>query len=125
MPKSLDARKKPVEVKVQVSTGAGVDITWSDGHRSHYDFAYLRESCPCANCDDQRRKQREADATGASKNILPIFKPRASARGATAVGHYALQIEFTDGHSTGIYSYDYLREVCPCAECRALHRDEG
>jgi len=60
MPVELDPRKKPADVKVQVSTGAGVDIAWADGHRSHYDFSYLRELCPCAICDDQRRKQAAA-----------------------------------------------------------------
>ena len=39
------------------------------------------------------------------------------ARAAVAVGNYAIQIEFTDGHSTGIYSFDYLRTICPCEAC--------
>jgi DUF971 family protein len=52
MPIPLDERRKPAKVKVHVSTGAGVDITWADGHASHYDFAYLREECPCAMCND-------------------------------------------------------------------------
>jgi DUF971 family protein len=46
-----------------------------------------------------------------------MFKPKAKARAATAVGHYAIQIEFSDGHATGIYSFDYLREICPCPAC--------
>jgi DUF971 family protein len=120
----MDPRKKPADVKVHVSSGTGVDITWADGHHSHYDFAYLREQCPCANCDDQRRKQSAAEASGAGKNVLPLFKPKAGARGAQAVGNYALQIEFTDGHSTGIFSYDHLRTICPCAECAAVFRPQ-
>ena len=36
---------------------------------------------------------------------------------ATAVGNYAIQIEFSDGHATGIYSFEHLREICPCEEC--------
>jgi DUF971 family protein len=122
MPEALDPRKKPAEVKVHVSNGAGVDIVWADGHRSHYDFAYLRERCPCATCDDQRRKKEAAAATagaGAS-DVLPLYKPRPGARAAKAMGHYALQIDFTDGHSTGIYSYDHLRTICPCGECAQI-----
>ena len=46
-----------------------------------------------------------------------MFKPRPGARAAKTVGHYALQIDFTDGHTTGIFSYDYLRTICPCAQC--------
>jgi DUF971 family protein len=46
-----------------------------------------------------------------------MFKPKPKAQSAQAVGQYAIQISFSDGHSTGIYSYDLLRSICPCAEC--------
>jgi len=46
-----------------------------------------------------------------------MFKPKPKARAAHPVGNYAIQIEFTDGHNTGIYSYDYLRTICPCEAC--------
>ena len=59
MPIPIDARRKPASVKVHVSTGAGVDITWADDHASHYDFAYLREECPCAMCNDERMKKAQ------------------------------------------------------------------
>src|SRR5882757_8871000 len=57
MPIPIDQRKKPTAVKIHVKTGAGVDITWADGHSSHFDFAYLREQCPCATCNDERGKK--------------------------------------------------------------------
>jgi DUF971 family protein len=120
MPAPADTRKKPLNIHVHVSTGAGVDITWSDGHVSHYDFHYLRDLCPCAACSDDRRKRAElalrAPASGPA--TLPIFKPKPKARSAEAVGQYAIKIDFTDGHSTGIYSFEYLREICPCDACR-------
>ena len=125
MPTPLDPRKKPTSIKIHVSTGAGVDITWTDGHASHYDFVYLREECPCATCNDERGKKQEfkAVSTGlASSPALPMFKPKPRARSATAVGNYAIQINFTDGHSAGIYSYDHLRSICPCAECAKAFR---
>jgi DUF971 family protein len=120
MPIPLDTRKKPIEIKVQVSTGKGVDIVWSDGHTSHYDFSYLREKCPCATCNDEREKKARIGAStgpALASAVLPMFKPKVTARGATAVGSYAVQIEFTDGHSTGIYSFEHLREICPCEQC--------
>ncbi len=120
MPLPLDSRKKPANVKVHVSTGAGVDVTWSDGHVSHYDFVYLRDLCPCALCDDERKKKAALavpSGAGAVGAVLPMFKPKPKARAAVAVGNYAIQIEFTDGHSTGIYSFDYLRTICPCEAC--------
>src|SRR5690242_17721732 len=100
MPIPIDSRKKPATVKVHVSSGAGVDITWSDGHASHYEFAYLRDECPCATCNDEREKKRQlSGATAASTSsaaALPMFKPKARAQSATAVGNYAIQISFTD-----------------------------
>ncbi len=125
MPLPLDARKKPVNVKAHVSTGAGVDIEWSDAHASHYDFIYLRDWCPCALCDDERKKKAAlAGPASSAAAVLPMFKPKAQARSVSAVGHYAIQIYFTDGHSTGIYSFDYLRTICPCEACRREFRAE-
>ena len=120
MPIPLHAGRKPSSVKVHVSTGAGVDITWEDGHSSHFEFAYLRDNCPCATCNDERAKKEslaEASPAFASSAALPMFKPKPRATAATQVGNYAIQISFSDGHSTGIYSYDQLRSICPCPEC--------
>jgi len=134
MPEPIDSRKKPIEVKVHVASGAGVDITWSDGHTSHYDFPYLRENCPCAMCNDEREKSKSfATGSGASSgtsggagmgppNAFPMFKPKITAKSAHAVGNYAVQILFSDGHSTGIYSFDRLREMCPCERCQQEFR---
>ena len=127
MPIPIDPRTKPISVKIHVSTGAGVDITWSDNHMSHYDFPYLRDHCPCATCNEERERKhafasaRSASAAGqpnqAAPTALPMFKPKARAQKANPVGNYAIQITFSDGHSTGIYSYDHLRGICPCSDC--------
>jgi prepilin-type processing-associated H-X9-DG protein len=140
MPIPIDARRKPASVKVHVSSGKGVDITWADGHASHYDFAYLREACPCAMCNDERQKKAAGqekekqlkkenpalgDAPVLSSPLLPMYKPKLTAKSAHAVGNYALQIDFNDGHATGIFSFDYLRTVCPCEECAREFRTDG
>ena len=118
MPIPIDPRKKPTAVKIHVKSGAGVDIAWADGHESHFDFPYLRDNCPCATCNDERgKKEAFAGTAPASSAVLPMFKPRPRAQAATQVGNYAIQINFNDGHSTGIFSYDYLRSMCPCADC--------
>jgi len=138
MPTPLDPRKKPITIKIHVSTGAGVDITWADGHASHYEFPYLRDACPCATCNDEREKKAEAErkdadsphaAHGSSaiplpmtSPVFPMFKPKARAQSAASVGSYAIQINFSDGHNTGIYSYDQLRSICPCEACAAAFR---
>jgi len=124
MPIPTDLRRKPASGKIHVSSGAGVDIAWADGHSSHYDFVYLRDHCPCATCNDEREKKESlADASPAfQSSALPMFKPKPRAQSAQAVGQYAIQISFSDGHATGIYSYDLLRTICPCSECAALRR---
>jgi DUF971 family protein len=137
MPIPIDARRKAASVKVHVSSGAGVDITWADGHASHYDFAYLREECPCAMCNDARMKKAQgqekdmqlkkehapaAAAPAPSSPLLPMFKPRLTAKAAHSVGNYALQFDFNDGHATGIFSFDFLRTICPCEECAREYR---
>lgn len=118
MPIALDARKKPIGVKVHVTTGEGVEVTWSDGHQSRYDFPYLRDHCPCALCNDEREKRVKTSTS----TVLPMFKPRVTARSAAAVGNYAIQIQYSDGHATGIYSFECLREICPCEACGSLFR---
>ena len=111
-------------VKIHISSGAGVDVTWADGHHSHYDFAYLRDECPCATCNDERAKKESLAGTspGLTGNPLPMFKPKAKAQSANQVGAYAIQFHFTDGHNTGIYTYEHLRTICPCAECASAFR---
>lgn len=123
MPIPIDPRKKPTAVTIHVKTGAGVDITWADGHESHFDFPYLRDNCPCATCNDERaKKEAFAGSTPAPSAVLPMFKPKPRAQSATQVGNYAIQINFNDGHSTGIFSYDYLRSMCPCTDCAKAFR---
>jgi hypothetical protein len=75
MPIAQDARKKPLSIKVHVSTGEGVEITWTDHHASRYDFPYLRDHCPCALCNDEREKKSKGGAASSSP-LLPMYKPR-------------------------------------------------
>ena len=119
MPIPVDQRKKPTAIKIDVSTGSGVDITWADNHVSHYDFAYLREECPCATCNEKRDQEHQHAGSKAtppaiiSSPALPMFKPKIRAQSATQVGNYAVQINFNDGHNTGIFAeYLPLRRMC-------------
>jgi DUF971 family protein len=123
MPIALDPRKQPTSIKVHVSTGEGVEIVWSDSHASKYGFAYLRENCPCAMCNDEREKKSQNAAPAVSP--LPMYKPRVTASSATAVGNYAIQFQFSDSHATGIYSFGHLREICPCDACARDFRSES
>lgn len=89
-------------------------VEWSDGHQSVYSYQYLRDRCPCATCTDS------ASSSAEEAGPLPLFGARVLRPDrAEVVGRYALQIYWNDGHSTGIYTFDYLRELCPCADCEA------
>ena len=111
----------PKSVKVNVTTGTGMDIEWKDGHRSSYSFVFLRDACPCALCDEERGKthRKPGDAAKLAPGALPMFKPTAKPNTVEPVGKYAIRFHWNDGHELGIYSWQFLREVCPCAECKA------
>ena len=99
-------------------TEAGaVQIVWDDAHESVYPLAYLREKCPCATC----RGTHGAPTTlvRQSRGGLPIVQS-AKRREATCesksvvpVGKYAIRFTWGDGHDSGIYSWRYLRSICP------------
>jgi DUF971 family protein len=110
----------PEKVRVLITEGKGVEIDWVDGHRSAWSFAWLREACPCATCNDERSKDGRKPGQPKAKpaSLLPMYTPPTKPTSAQAVGRYALQINWSDGHSAGIYSWDYLRRVCQCRECK-------
>lgn len=105
-PEQKTARNIEVDRK-----GREVRITWADGYRSVYSLDYLRKICPCAVCSGLRRQE----------DPLRILKPdqivtRAelrSERPVELVGNYALQFFWDDGHNTGLYSFEYLRQQSP------------
>jgi DUF971 family protein len=120
------AASDPKSVKVNLTTGSGMDIEWTDGHLSHYPFPFLRDACPCALCDDEREKSQRAPGEKPKANPaeLPMFKQAAKPLTAEGVGKYAIKFNWNDGHDLGIYSWPFLRKICPCAECEAL-REAG
>ncbi len=112
----------PKSVKINLTAGTGMEIEWKDGHRSTYTFKFLRDACPCALCEDERGKSGRKPGEGPklAPGALPMFKPAAKPVSADAVGKYALRFAWNDNHDLGIYSWAFLREVCPCAECAAV-----
>jgi DUF971 family protein len=108
----------PEKVRVLVTEGKGLEIDWQDGHKSAWSFAWLREACPCATCNEERKNEGRKPGQPKRASVLPMYAPPPRPASAQAVGRYALQFNWQDGHSAGIYSWDYLRRVCQCAECR-------
>lgn len=114
----------PKSVKVHLTTGEGVTIEWKDGHVSHYSFPHLRNACPCALCDEERMKSNREPGQPPedAPNELRVYKAAAKPVSAEPVGKYAIKFNWNDGHQLGIYSWQWLREICPCEECRSLKK---
>jgi DUF971 family protein len=119
--KAPSAATDPKSVKVNLTAGTGMEIEWQDGHRSSYTFPFLRDACPCALCEEERSKSGRApgDPPKLAPGALPMFKAAAKPLSAEGVGKYAIKFSWNDAHDLGIYSWTFLREVCPCAECKA------
>jgi len=119
---NVDPVADPKTVRVNLSTGTGVDIEWKDGHTSHYSFPYLRDACPCALCDDERGKSGRlpGEPPKPKQGELPMFKAAARPDSAEPIGKYAIKFHWSDGHDLGIYSWTFLRDWCPCEECASL-----
>lgn len=96
-----------------------ITIEWADGHQSAYPYRYLRDRCPCATCSETGARASHSDSPFPILGAKPLKPDRAE-----LVGRYALQIFWNDGHSSGIYSFEFLRESCPCDECARMRRAE-
>jgi DUF971 family protein len=114
----------PVKVRVQQSTGEGLEIEWKDGHRSRWSFAWLRNACPCATCVEEREVQgRQAGEPKAKPaTLLPMYQAPARPESSSPVGNYAIAFQWNDGHGSGIFSWEYLRRHCQCEECQGAGR---
>lgn len=119
MPESLDT-----PAHLDLKKDVGLTIRWADGGESFYPIEHLRRLSPSA---DMRELRRAMDAnpltvlpgTGASGSPLV-------ATDAELVGNYAIRFTFSDGHSSGIYTWDYLRRIDPArGEIERAPGDEG
>ncbi len=100
--------------KLELASPEVLRISWSDGTTRDYPVRELRDQCPCATCREKRNAPPE------STDLLPIIteaeiRPLRIAA-MKPVGNYAYAIDFSDGHDTGIYTLDALREMGHPAE---------
>jgi len=107
---------------IAISKSRGIKIDWKDGHQSDYGVVYLRDHCPCAGCTGSHGTTPRPK-TG--DNPFPMFQPALKMNTVEPVGNYAIRMEWSDGHSTGIYSFDHLRKICPCPKCSARLSSKG
>lgn len=102
---------KPSKISISKSTQTLV-IDWEDGEQSRYPLAGLRSACPCAEC---RGGHQNMGQPGSPEMLeIPLMDTRsAELDHIELVGNYALQISWKDGHSYGIYTWEFLRELSP------------
>ena len=80
-----------------------VKIIWRDGTEVVYPARRMRMECPCAVCVDEVTGRRQLQEAMVAEDVHPT--------GIEPIGHYAIQIYFSDGHHTGIYTWEKLIEL--------------
>ncbi len=78
-----------------------LEVTFSDGRTYSYSFELLRTHSPSA----------EVQGHGPGQDVLQIAKENVQILRIEPIGHYAVRLVFDDGHNTGLYSWDFLREL--------------
>ena len=110
---------------IKAEKGAGkLTIEWSDGKTCVYSFDLLRSACPCAQCRGGHENMKpEPDE---EVFTIPLMNAAATRlRNVQAVGNYAINLEWEDGHKYGIYNWHYLRALCAQMEERAGSNGKG
>lgn len=99
-------------VRLDLKKDRGLTVEWADGSTSYYSIAYLRRMSPSADARVLRESLSSNPLT-----VLPTSRAASSgplkAETADLVGNYAIRIRFSDGHDTGLFSWQYLREIAP------------
>jgi ATP-binding protein involved in chromosome partitioning len=88
-----------------------ITLKWPDGHETRYRARDLRLACRCAGCIEETSGRPLLEPAKVPENVR--------AKGISLLGNYAMTIEWSDGHTTGIYNFRDLRGNCPCDACRA------
>ena len=88
----------------------GLLIEWDQlGHAGFFPARPLRLACPCAGCVEEMSGRPLLDPAYVSSEVRPLA--------LELVGAYGLRVRWSDGHSTGIYTFEQLRRSCPCPRC--------
>lgn len=110
----IDLRTRPRDIAIDREAGE-LRIIWGDNEQSSYPLNWLRANCPCATCREERRKSVVEQASNDVGELTLMSGPLPSTQiaGAELVGNYAIRLEWTDGHATGIYGFTGLRAAVP------------
>ncbi len=106
--KTPEAATRPLKIQRFQETQT-LRIEWADEHSCEMPYDYLRRACPCAICTTDRTE------TDKGLRVINGESPQGplQVNEISLVGSYAINLNWSDGHDTGIYSFRFLRELCP------------
>ncbi len=116
----MNSTTTPIRLHLKKETQ--LEIDWQDGLKSIFSISHLRALCPCAQCKMVRDGVNPHDISPGEKRkpLLTILPGNYSAPitvvHAERVGNYAIRIDWSDDHGSGIYSYQYLRDISPVSK---------
>ena len=99
----LAAGSRTTAVGLRRTDPRTLSLLWEDGQQGHYDVRDLRLACPCALCVEEMSGRALLDPAKVRPDVAPVT--------LTSVGSYGITIKWSDGHSTGIYSFENLRAL--------------
>ena len=101
-PMTTNSKGPAVRVKgIEQLDARTLGITWTDDRKSTYDVVMMRRKCPCATCVDEWTHEQILKPEQIADSVRPVK--------VESVGQYALTVQFSDGHKTGIYTFNMLR----------------
>ena len=103
----IDAARRRLAIEpreILQESDTSLRITWADDRVCTYLAARLRRACPCAQCVNEWTGQRTLKPESISDDV--------QIKDLDVVGRYALSFRWSDAHDTGIYSFQYLRDLC-------------
>ncbi len=108
--------QRPVIPRAITRRDEGIEFEWDQaGHRALYGARALRLACPCAGCVEEMTGRPLLDPATVPLDVRPVA--------VALVGAYGLRVTWSDGHDTGIFTFERLRASCPCDACRAAHAE--
>ena len=101
---TLTAHSAPPPESIDLTEQGELRIAWPGGFTATIPYRVMRDLCPCAGCVEEGTGKKLLDPASIPADIHPArIEP---------VGNYAVKISWSDGHDTGFYSWQTLREVC-------------
>jgi DUF971 family protein len=93
----------PIPTEIGRANEHDIRIVWNTGDETIFPARLLRLACPCASCVEEMTGQKILDDTTVPEDVHPL--------GIQPVGRYAIQINWSDGHSTGMYTWERLWDL--------------